>query len=100
MTWLRWVYAFRARIHTLVQPRRADDDLRDELAFHLAMQTRANTEHGMSGPEAERRARMALGGVEQAKERSRDVRFFLRSAPRRLAFSPGAGNADRMVRTI
>jgi predicted permease len=71
---LRWIYAFRARIRTIVRPQRADDERRDELAFHVAMQTRANAERGMNGPEAERRARMALGGVEQTKDRSRDVR--------------------------
>src|SRR5688572_18224188 len=74
MAWLRWIYALRARIRTIVRPQRADDDLHDELAFHVAMQTRANAERGMGGPEAERRARLALGGLEQTKERSRDVR--------------------------
>ena len=73
MAWLRWIYALRARIRTIVRPQRADDDLHDELAFHVAMQTRANAERGMRGPEAERRARLALGGIEQTKERSRDV---------------------------
>jgi predicted permease len=74
MAWLRWIDALGARIRTIVRPQRADDDLRDELAFHVAMQTRANVERGMSEGEAERRARLALGGIEQTKERSRDVR--------------------------
>ena len=38
------------------------------------MQTQANVDRGMSESEAERRARLALGGVEQTTERSRDVR--------------------------
>jgi hypothetical protein len=49
MALLRWLYALRARIRTIVRPQRADDDLADELAFHLAMQTRANTERGSKG---------------------------------------------------
>jgi predicted permease len=38
------------------------------------MQARANAQHGMTEDEARRRARLDLGGVEQVKERSRDVR--------------------------
>ena len=49
-------------------------DLDDELAFHVAMQSRANARDGMSDGEAYRRARVDIGGVEQVKERSRDVR--------------------------
>jgi hypothetical protein len=72
--WHRWIYAIPARLTALVQGRRADDDLDDELAFHLAMQTRANARDGVTGAEASRRARLAIGGVEQVKEQSRDVR--------------------------
>ena len=74
MEWRRWIPALRARLRALVRPRRADEDVHDELSFHLAMQARANIERGMSETEAERSARVDLGGLEQAKERSRDVR--------------------------
>src|SRR4029453_16425294 len=37
------------------------------------MQTRANAREGMSDAEAYRRARIEIDGVEQTKERSRDV---------------------------
>jgi putative ABC transport system permease protein len=70
----RWLYAIPARISALVRGRRTEQDLDDELAFHVAMQTRVNTERGLSDTEAHRRARVAIGGVEQVKERSRDVR--------------------------
>src|SRR6185295_1786229 len=73
MEWRRWIYALRARVRAIARPRRAETDLHDELSFHVAMQVQANVQNGMSGPEAERRARLALGGVEQAKERTRDV---------------------------
>jgi predicted permease len=74
MEWRRWIYALHARVRAIVRPRRADDDLHDELSFHVAMQTQAHLQSGLSGPEAERRARLALGGIEQTKERSRDAR--------------------------
>ena len=70
----RWIYALRAHLRAIVRPRRADEDLHDELSFHVAMQTRAHVDAGMSADEARRRARSALGGVEQVKERSRDAR--------------------------
>jgi putative ABC transport system permease protein len=72
--WRRWVYALGARLRLLVPRERADRDLSDELSFHVAMQTQVNIHGGMNEREAQRRARLALGGVEQAKEQSRDVR--------------------------
>ena len=73
MEW-RWVRALGVRVRALVAGKRAEDDLHDELSFHLAMQVRAHMESGLSEAEAVRRARLALGGIEPAKERARDVR--------------------------
>src|SRR4029453_3458145 len=70
----RWAHASAARLKAVVRPRRAEKDLDDELAFHMAMQTRANEQQGMSDIEARRRAQLDIGGVEQVKERSRDAR--------------------------
>lgn len=70
----RWRHALRARLAALFRVRRTEQDLDDELAFHVAMQARANEQRGMSATEARRRARLLLGGVEQVKERSRDLR--------------------------
>jgi putative ABC transport system permease protein len=69
----RWMYAVPARLRAILLRRRMDQDLDEELAFHVAMQTRANARDGMSDAEAYRRARIAIDGVEQTKERSRDV---------------------------
>jgi hypothetical protein len=74
MEWRRWIYAIPARLRAIVRVRGVERDLDDELAFHVAMQARANRERGMSETEAHRRARLAIGGVEQVKERSRDAR--------------------------
>jgi putative ABC transport system permease protein len=73
MTWRRWIHAIPARLRAVFRTRRVEQDLDDELAFHVAMQTRANTQGGMTDAEAYRRARVGIGGVEQTKERSRDV---------------------------
>lgn len=67
----RWVHAIAARLKAAFLPRRTEQDLDDELAFHMAMQMRANEQQGMSGIEARRRAKLDLGGVEQVKERAR-----------------------------
>src|ERR1044071_9453104 len=98
MEWRRWIYAIPARVRALLSPRRVEQDLDDELAFHLAMQARANREQGLTDAEASRRARLSLGGVEQVKERSREVRPLrwladlvvdLRHALRSLRRAPG-----------
>lgn len=74
MEWRRWLYAVPAQLRAVVRPDRLDRELDDELSFHMAMQAQANVHAGMSEAEASRRARLALGGVERAKERSRDTR--------------------------
>ena len=74
MNWYRWIYAMRARARAIVGSHRVERDLDDELAFHVAMQTRTHLQNGLRGDEARRRAHHALGGVEQAKERCRDAR--------------------------
>jgi predicted permease len=56
------------------QRRRVARELDHELAFHLEMDTHQRINDGVPPDEAYRLARLALGGVEQTKERVRDVR--------------------------
>jgi len=72
--------------------------LDDELLFHLEMEIRAGERRGISRPEAERRARLTLHGLQQTKERARDVWPFawaadlvhdFRYAVRQVTRSPG-----------
>ena len=74
MEWRRWIDAFRAKSRALLRRRQDNEDIQDELQFHLAMQTQLNAQKGMSDDEASRRARVALGGVTQTNESAREVR--------------------------
>ena len=75
MFWPRWVLSLAVRVRGVWRSR-AERDLDDELAFHLEMQARANQRAGLTEREARFRAKRQFGGVEQSKERCRDVRAF------------------------
>ncbi|MGJ5813125.1 ADOP family duplicated permease [Paludibaculum fermentans] len=88
------------RIRALVLRRQVERELDDELRFHLEQQARSLQHGGMSRAEAERVARLQLGGVEQVKEECRDacglgffelagqnLRFTVRGCVRRPGFA-------------
>src|SRR5262245_9049492 len=58
----------------LIRRSQAERELDEELRYHIEQQTEQNIRHGMNPEEARRAARKVFGGVEQAKERSRDAR--------------------------
>src|SRR5262245_24390166 len=58
----------------LLRRTRAESELDEELCYHIDQQTEQNIRLGMNPEEARCAARKAFGGVEQAKERSRDAR--------------------------
>jgi putative ABC transport system permease protein len=64
----------RYRVRSLMRRDGVERELADELRFHLERETEKYERQGLSRPEAERRARLAFGGVERAKEASRDGR--------------------------
>ena len=64
----------RYRVRTLLRRDDVERELADELRFHLEHETAKYEGMGLSRAEAERRARLAFGGVERAKEASRDGR--------------------------
>ncbi|HEY1309062.1 MAG TPA: ABC transporter permease [Vicinamibacterales bacterium] len=80
--------------------RRLEQQLHKELQFHVDQYTADLIDHGLDPTEAERRARLELGGVEQIKELCRDargtrwfddlvldVRYTLRSLRKRAGFA-------------
>jgi putative ABC transport system permease protein len=64
----------KSALRALLRRSRAERELDDELSYHIDQQTEQNIRLGMDPQEARRAALKSFGGVEQAKERSRDAR--------------------------
>jgi len=64
----------KTALRALLRKSQAERELDEELRCHIERQTEQNIRLGMSPEEARYAARKAFGGVEQAKERSRDAR--------------------------
>ena len=62
------------RLRALFQGRTIESELDEELRAHLENEIRKYMAAGFSYQEAARRARIALGGLEQIKEECRDAR--------------------------
>ena len=73
MSWRQWNYTVPLRLRSLFRRHRVEQDLDDELSFHLTMEASLHTQAGVVEAEAERRARRDFGGLAQAKEACRDA---------------------------
>ena len=62
------------RLRTLMRHPAAENELNDELSFHLERQTDKYVKSGMSRAEALRRARLEFGGLDQVKNECREAR--------------------------
>jgi putative ABC transport system permease protein len=64
----------KTKLRALLRKSEMERELEEELRCHIERQTDQNIRLGMNPEEAGHAARKAFGGVEQAKERSRDAR--------------------------
>ena len=95
---MRWIHKLALRLRSLLARRRVEQDLGDEMRFHLDHLIEQNLAAGMTPEEARYAALREWGGVEQIKEECRDMRSVnylenflqdLRYGWRQLGRSPG-----------
>jgi predicted permease len=70
----RWRWVIPLRLRSVFRRNDVEQDLDDELQYHLEQQTAENIRQGMSPNDARRSARRALGNIELRKEQVRDTR--------------------------
>ena len=71
---MRWFYKFPLRFRSLFRKGRVEQELTEELRFHMEKLTEENLAQGMTPEEARYAALRELGGLEQIKEECRDMR--------------------------
>src|SRR5262249_55827746 len=74
MRWEQWIYTIPLRLRSIFRRSRVEQDLDEELRFHLDYQIRTELAAGSTPEEAHRAALRAIGGLEQHKEECRDMR--------------------------
>lgn len=94
----KWIRAIWLRVRAILKRKELEQDLEDELAFHLAMSEKKNLERGRSAEEARYAARRQFGNVQRVKELCNEVwtiasletlRRDLRYGMRTMARNPG-----------
>ncbi|HLH04486.1 MAG TPA: ABC transporter permease [Bryobacteraceae bacterium] len=98
MTIENWLYSIPLKLRSLFKRKRVENELAEELRFHLEQRTEQNIASGMDPESARLEALRAMQGLEQSKEACRDTRGLnlidnlardLRYAIRMLRRSPG-----------
>src|SRR6202021_2469251 len=69
----KWFYTLPLRLRSLFRRERVEQDLSEELQFHLDQKTQEYIASGLTPDEARRKARREFGGVELSKENCRDA---------------------------
>lgn len=71
---MRWLAKLRLRVRSLLLRTRVDQELREELRYHLEREIEENLEAGLPPDQARLRAWRSLGAVDQSMEECRDMR--------------------------
>jgi predicted permease len=71
---MRWIDQLSLRFRSLFSRASIEQELDDELRFHLEQQIQENLAAGMGAEEARCAARRRIGGIEQVREQCRDAR--------------------------
>src|SRR5215831_10246548 len=74
MRFEHWFYTVPLRLRSLFRRRQVEQELDEELRYHIERQIEENIAKGMTEEEARYAALRAMGGVEQRKEECRDMR--------------------------
>jgi putative ABC transport system permease protein len=94
----RWLTQFRLALRSVFLRKRVDQELDEELQYHLERQIREGLNTGLTPEEARYAASRAMGGIAKSKEECRDTRGVnfihdllrdLQYAGRNLRRSPG-----------
>jgi hypothetical protein len=68
------VHDLISRLRSLLRRQQAEDDMQNELQYHLQRESEKYIRAGLFPEEATRRARIALGGLEQIRQQCREAR--------------------------
>jgi macrolide transport system ATP-binding/permease protein len=69
-----WFYTVPLRLRSLFRRRQVEQELDEELRYHIDRQIEENIAKGMTADEARYATLRAMGGVERRKEECRDMR--------------------------
>src|SRR5215475_11727834 len=74
MRFEHWFYTVPLRLRSLFRRRQVEQELDEEIRYHLERQIEEHIDKGMTPEEARYAALRAMGGVERRKEECRDMR--------------------------
>lgn len=69
-----WIYTIPLRLRSLFRRKDMDQELDEELRYHIEEKTEEYVSRGFDPVEARRRAMLDMDGIEQSKERCREMR--------------------------
>ena len=74
MSLKQWLYTLPLRLRSLLRRDQLEQELDEEMRYHLDRRIEGGMARGLTRPEAEQAARRAMDGLDQRKEECRDAR--------------------------